>query len=73
MNKYGFKIRTRGGMLLENLMVAGRDRAEAEAKVRQIYRHCEIVDCAEVHGGTTSRGDGFNLEDAISLIGKESS
>ncbi len=74
MQKFGFKIRTRGGMLLENLMIAGRDRNEAEAKVSQIYHHCEILECSEVQGIAPAKsGEGFNLEDAISLIGKQDS
>ncbi|MBX9812903.1 MAG: hypothetical protein K2Y16_15025 [Burkholderiales bacterium] len=38
MNKYGFKINTRGGMTVENLMVQARDRAEAENKIGQQRR-----------------------------------
>ena len=37
MNKYGFRIRTRAGSLVENLQVQARDRAEAEQKINQIY------------------------------------
>ena len=28
MNKFGFRIKTRGGMVVENLMVQARDQAE---------------------------------------------
>ena len=45
MNKYGFRIRTRSGMTVDNLMVQARDRAEAERKIHQIYQHCEILEC----------------------------
>jgi len=36
MNKYGFRIRTRSGSLVENLLVHANDRAEAERKVGQV-------------------------------------
>ena len=42
MMKFGFKIRTRGGMVVDNLQIPGRDQADAEKKLMQIYRFCEI-------------------------------
>jgi hypothetical protein len=67
--KFGFRIKTRGGMVVENLTVAALDRAEAERKVMQIYHHCEILECQELQ--QTVREDGFSFESAITLIGKE--
>ena len=69
MNKYGFKIKTHGGMTVENLLVQARDRAEAEIKIGQIYHHCEILECKELAPST--RGGALDLEDMISLIGKQ--
>ena len=69
MNKYGFRIRTRSGGLVENLQVHARDRAEAESKIIQIYHHCEILDCQEVT--PTLKKEGLDLEDVISLINKQ--
>jgi hypothetical protein len=68
--KFGFRIKTRGGMVVDNLIVTARDRTEAERKVVQIYHHCEILDCQELQ--QTVKEDGFSLESAINLIGKES-
>jgi hypothetical protein len=42
--KYGFRIRTRHGLLVERLSIYGRDEADAEKKLRQMYLHCEIID-----------------------------
>lgn len=42
--KYRFRIRTRPGAVLDNLLIPGRDPVEAERKLRQIYRGCEILD-----------------------------
>ena len=69
MIKFGFKIKTRGGTVVDNLMIAARDRADAERKVMQIYHHCEILDCHEVQ--PTVNEETLDLEHAISLIGKE--
>jgi len=69
MNKYGFKIRTRGGSVVENLQVQARDRAEAEGKITQIYRHCEILECQEVT--PTLKKEGLDLDDVIALINKQ--
>jgi hypothetical protein len=42
--KFGFRIRTRHGLVVEHLMIHGRDEADAERKLRQIYQHCEILE-----------------------------
>jgi len=69
VNKYGFRIRTRTGGMVENLQVQARDRAEAEIKIKQIYHHCEILECLEV--SPTLKKEGLDLEDVISLINKQ--
>jgi hypothetical protein len=69
MTKYGFRIRTRGGMTVENLVVQARSRDEAEARIRQIYQHCDILECSELASG--NRGDGVDLEGIISLISRQ--
>ena len=70
MIKFGFKIKTRGGTIVDNLMIAARDRVEAERKVTQIYHHCEILDCHEVQPSVNE--DTLDLERAINLISRES-
>lgn len=69
MTKYGFRIRTRGGMTVENLVVQARTREEAEVRIRQIYQHCDILECNEMASG--NRGDGVDLEGIISLISRQ--
>ena len=69
MTKYGFRIRTRNGMLVENLQVHAHDRAEAERKIRQIYHNCEIIDCQDI--APAVKGENIDLENMISLIGKQ--
>lgn len=69
MIKYGFRIRTRGGSIVDNLQVQARDRAEAEEKIRQIYHQCEILECQEVT--PTLRKEGLDLEDVVELINRQ--
>ena len=42
--KFGFRIRTRQRLVVEHLMIHGRDEADAERKLRQMYPHCEILE-----------------------------
>lgn len=43
--KYVFRIRASTGALVENLVIAGRNEADAVRKLQQMYRHCEIIEC----------------------------
>ncbi len=70
MIKYGFRIKTRGGMIVENLLVAAQDQPEAERKIAQIYQRCVILECKEMQ--QTVKEDGMSFESVISLIGRES-
>lgn len=66
--KYGFRIRTRFGLLVENLVIHGRDEADAERKLRQIYRNCSIVERTVVEAPT--RHETASFEEIVSLINK---
>lgn len=66
MTKFGFRIRTRDGLLVENLLIHGRDEADAERKLRQMYHGCEIVECAPLCGNM--RTAAANFEDVVRLI-----
>jgi hypothetical protein len=66
MTKFGFKIRTRGGMIVDNLTIPGRTQQEAERKLLQIYRHCEIL---EAHPRQVSSPEEVqDIKGMISLI-----
>jgi hypothetical protein len=73
--KYGFRIRTRDGMVVEHLMIHGRDEADAERKLRQMYLHCEILECsimqpAMMQPAAKRSPNATSFEDVISLISK---
>ena len=41
---FGFKIRTRAGVIVENLLVFGLDGEDATRRLRQIYKGCEVLE-----------------------------
>ncbi len=69
MIKFGFKIRTRSGLPVDNLVVQARDQAEAERRITQMYLHCEIIECKQI--AAQSRDEGVDLEGIISLISRQ--
>lgn len=42
--KFAFRIRTRAGLVVEDLQIPGRDVADAVRKIHQLYRGCVILD-----------------------------
>ena len=68
MQKYDFSILTRDGQKIESIVIAGRDEAEAERKLRQMYRYCEIISCNAKGDGKSQQA--VSVEDILSLISK---
>jgi hypothetical protein len=48
MLKFAFAIRTRSGPLIDSIVIAGRDQADAERKLVQMYRECNVIQCTLV-------------------------
>ena len=69
MKKFGFRIRTRGGSVVDNLTIQGRDLEEAERKLRQVYHHCVVLEAREMQ--EASPGDAADFEGVITLIADE--
>jgi hypothetical protein len=66
MQKYCFSIKTRSGQFIERLLIAGKNREDAERKLNQMYRHCEIVRC-EPHPQGAAIQQPTSIEDLLSL------
>lgn len=69
MLKYEFAIQTRSGQKIDSIVIAGRDQADAERKLVQMYRYCTILNC------TTRQPDArtwqaSSMEDILTLISK---
>lgn len=65
--KFGFRIRTRNGAVVDNLTISGRDEPEAERKLRQIYLGCEILETRRLLIQAPRNGP-LTYEDVVDLI-----
>lgn len=65
--KYGFRIRTRSGAVVDNLLIFGKDETDAERKLRQIYLGCEILEARRLVIQMPRVGM-VTLEDVVDLI-----
>lgn len=68
--KYGFRIRTRDGLVVEHLMIHGRDAADAERKLLQMYRHCEVLECRPQGAARAPAASSPTFEEVIALVSK---
>jgi len=70
MQKFDFSILTRDGQRVESVVIAGNNEGEAERKLRQMYRYCEIVSCNAKSSGDGKGQQVMSVEDILSLISK---
>jgi len=66
--KYLFRIRTRSGVIVENLSIFGRDEVEARRKLCQMYNECEILEVRSQPVALGGRNTGCSYEDVVDLI-----
>jgi len=65
--KYGFRIRTRSGAVVDNLLIFGQSEPDAERKLRQIYVGCEIIETRRM-APQAQRNNLVSYEDVVDLI-----
>jgi hypothetical protein len=68
MIRYGFNIRTRSGQRVDNICIMAPSREDAERRLRQMYRDCEVLAC---HSEAVRRSDPLDIEGVISLISND--
>lgn len=68
MLKFDFSIQTRDGQKIDSIVIAGRDQEDAERKLRQMYRHCQVVQCRTKDDGRY--GQSTSIEEILTLISK---
>ena len=66
MIRFGFQIRTKTGQRIDNISIVAATQADAERRLRQMYHHCEVIDCREQ--AVPRRLDTLDVEGVISLI-----
>jgi hypothetical protein len=64
--RFGFNIKTKQGQRVENILIMAATQDDAERRLRQMYHHCEIVDCREQ--SVPHRLDTLDIEGIIGLI-----
>ena len=69
MTKFGFQIRARSGQKVDNILIQALTRLDAERRLRQMYQHCEILECRE--RGVPSQLTALDVEAVIGLISRE--
>ncbi|MBU0620813.1 MAG: hypothetical protein KJ795_03095 [Gammaproteobacteria bacterium] len=70
MDKFNFSILTRDGQRVDNINIIARDETEAERKLRQMYRYCEITSCNAKAAEEGKPQQVMSVEDILSLISK---
>lgn len=70
MQKFSFRIQTRGGLTVEHLLIQAADQAEAERRLRQMYMHCKILESKTLEDNPP-RSEMSDLEGVISLIAEQ--
>lgn len=66
MKRFGFTIRTKHGQRVESIQIMAASLGDAERRLRQMYLHCEIIECRE--NAVPRRVDQLDVENIIGLI-----
>lgn len=69
MLKFDFSIQTRSGQKIDSIVIAGRDQADAERKLCQMYRNCTVLHCTVKPQEEKTR-HATSMEDILTLISK---
>ncbi|OWW21077.1 hypothetical protein [Noviherbaspirillum denitrificans] len=69
MQKFDFAIHTRSGQRVDSIVIAGRDREDAERKLFQMYRNCTVITCTIKQPEEKAR-QAASMEDLLTLISK---
>ncbi len=67
MEKFSFRIQTRSGLAVDNLVIQAMDQQTAEVRLKQMYMGCTILEM-KVLDAIPMRGDASDLESMINLI-----
>ena len=68
MIRFGFQIKTKSGQRVDNVSIVAATQADAERRLRQMYHHCEVVECREQ--AVPRHVDTLDVEGVIGLISR---
>lgn len=66
--KYIYQIRSRNGVVVNNLQIYGRTEEEARQKLEQMYRYCEVIESSVAQVGHSGH---VSYEDVMDTISKD--
>lgn len=69
MLKFDFSVNTRDGQKVESIQIHGKDLPDAERKLRQMYRHCEVISCRTIDTAN-KLSPSADIEELLTLIAK---
>lgn len=69
MLKFDFSVQTRDGSKIVSVVIAAKDREDAERKLRQMYRDCQVLSC-EIRATEERQNHAASLEEILSMISK---
>ena len=70
MLKFDFSVKTRDGQKVESIQIQGRDLPDAERKLFQMYRYCEVINCRMINADN-KYSHSTDIEEVLSLIAKQ--
>lgn len=71
MPKFDFSVITRDGQSIESIQIFGVDLPDAERKLRQMYRNCEVTNCKPINSDKRFH-QSIDIENVLTLIAKDS-
>lgn len=71
MLKFDFSVKTRDGQKVESVLIHGKDLPDAERKLRQMYRDCEVTRCETINSDKVLC-QSADIEEVLSLISRHS-
>ena len=69
MLKFDFSVKTRDGQKIESIQIHGKDKQDAERKLMQMYRYCEVLSCRTIDPDH-KRSHSTDIEELLTLIAK---
>ena len=67
LSKFGYRIRTRGGVTVDNLTIQGRDASEAQQKLMRMYPGCTVIETRELQR-TCNTSASSSFEDVVDVL-----
>lgn len=68
MIRFEFQIRTKTGQRIDSISIVAATQGDAERRLRQMYHHCEIMECREQ--AVPRRPETLDVEGVIGLISR---